>query len=247
MNDLLKNAGNYVLSFGLVVLGAVLLNVYLKGTGLEVQGKGMLIGGILMIVIGILSLPIVMSKLSKPIRWALTLVALVGVVTVAMGVYKSIKTEIDFQNEFAEYNASVIQKMKDLREAENAFAKINNRYTDDIDGELVDFLNADVIPVPDSEGMFIEATATSDPDADPDDIIGVGNGSEQTYREKGYIIKYKDLDSVATMLGMNKDVLLQKIREDEVNYKIRDTSYVSLYSQKFAPEIREKRIFLNWI
>ena len=77
-----------------------------------------------------------MSKLNNTMRLVLTLVALIGVIGVAYGVYQSITTEIKFVEGQKTYNNSVIQKMKDIRGSRKAFAKIHNKYTSDISGEL---------------------------------------------------------------------------------------------------------------
>ena len=84
------------------------------------------------------------------------LLAVVGVVYGAWAVYNSLDVEIQYWEDKKAYDHGVIQGLKDIREAENAFVKVKGRYTDDIEGELTRFVDERVIPVPQTEGMFIE-------------------------------------------------------------------------------------------
>lgn len=242
MDNILKLISKYVLSALLIILGLAFLFKYTGAKGLAVQDKGMLAGSLLMIAVGILALPFIVEKITKTMRIILTIAAALGVFLVGYGVINSLTTEIEYQNNLVAYNNEVIQDLKDIREAQTAFEKINGRFTADLNGELIDFISAKVIPVPNSEGMFVEAPSQSDPNIEPsDDELGVGNGSEQTYRDKGFIIKYADVDSIAAELGIASNELMIMIKEDRSNYKVRDTSYVSLWDQRFSDEIRKKK------
>lgn len=242
MDNILKSISKYVLSALLIIFGMIFLFKYTGAKGLAVQDKGMLAGALLMIIVGIIALPFIAEKITKTMRTVLTIVAAIGVILVGYGVVNSLTTEIDFINDQNTYNNNVIQDLKDIREAQTAFKKIHGRFTANVNGELIDFINAKVIPVPGGDGMFIEAPSNSDPNLEPtDDEIGVGNGSEQTYRDKGFVIKYADLDSIAKDLGTTENELLILIKENRSNYKIKDTTYVSLWDQRFADKIREKK------
>lgn len=68
------------------------------------------------------------------------------VVFLAIKVVQSIKAPIDFGNEKSKREAQVVQRLKDIRDAEIQFKQANNKYTSDFDS-LIDFCNNHMIPV----------------------------------------------------------------------------------------------------
>ncbi len=68
------------------------------------------------------------------------------VVFLAIKVIQSIKAPIDFGNEKSHREAQVVQRLKDIRDAEIQFKQANNRYTSDFDS-LVDFCKNHEIPI----------------------------------------------------------------------------------------------------
>lgn len=68
------------------------------------------------------------------------------VVFLAIKVVQSIKAPIDFGNEKSKREAQVVQRLKDIRDAEIQFKQANNKYTSNFDS-LIDFCNNHMIPV----------------------------------------------------------------------------------------------------
>lgn len=68
------------------------------------------------------------------------------VVFLAIKVVQSIKAPIDFGNEKSKREAQVVQRLKDIRDAEIQFKQANNKYTSSFD-TLIDFCNNHMIPV----------------------------------------------------------------------------------------------------
>ena len=83
------------------------------------------------------------------------------VVFLAIKVIQSIKAPIDFGNEKSMREAQVVQRLKDIRDAEIQFKQANNKYTDDFDS-LIDFCKTHEIPivmmVPDPEDTTFTRT-----------------------------------------------------------------------------------------
>lgn len=68
------------------------------------------------------------------------------VVFLAIKVIQSIKAPIDFGNEKSAREAQVVQRLKDIRDAEIQFKQANNKYTSDFDS-LIDFCKNHEIPI----------------------------------------------------------------------------------------------------
>ena len=68
------------------------------------------------------------------------------VVFLAIQVIQSIKAPIDFGNEKSMREAQVVQRLKDIRDAEVQYKQAHNRYTSNFD-TLIDFCNNYMIPV----------------------------------------------------------------------------------------------------
>jgi hypothetical protein len=68
------------------------------------------------------------------------------VVFLAIKVIQSIKAPIDFGNEKNHRETQVVQRLKDIRDAEIQFKQAHNKYTSDFDS-LIDFCNTYKIPV----------------------------------------------------------------------------------------------------
>ena len=68
------------------------------------------------------------------------------VVFLAIKVVQSIKAPIDFGNEKSMREAQIVQRLKDIRDAEIQFKQAHNKYTSNFD-TLIDFCNNYMIPV----------------------------------------------------------------------------------------------------
>ncbi|MBK6346200.1 MAG: hypothetical protein IPN08_15045 [Bacteroidales bacterium] len=76
----------------------------------------------------------------------LKIVLAVVVIVLGYMLYSSIMKPIRFQEELDSRNMQIVNKLKDIRTAENFFKQFNNRYTSDFDS-LFNFLKTGKIPV----------------------------------------------------------------------------------------------------
>ncbi len=83
------------------------------------------------------------SKLKSII---INIVLFAVVVFLAIKVVQSIKAPIDFGNEKSLRETQIVQRLKDIRDAEIQFKQANNKYTSNFD-TLIDFCNNYMIPV----------------------------------------------------------------------------------------------------
>lgn len=83
------------------------------------------------------------SKLKSII---INIVLFAVVVFLAIKVVQSIKAPIDFGNEKSMRETQIVQRLKDIRDAEIQFKQANNKYTSNFD-TLIDFCNNHMIPV----------------------------------------------------------------------------------------------------
>ena len=83
------------------------------------------------------------SKLKSII---INIVLFAVVVFLAIKVVQSIKAPIDFGNEKSMREAQIVQRLKDIRDAEIQFKQAYNKYTSNFD-TLIDFCNNYMIPV----------------------------------------------------------------------------------------------------
>ena len=85
--------------------------------------------------------------MNQKIKSAIINILLTAVaVFLAIMLIKSIKAPIDFGNEKSAREAQVVQRLKDIRDAEIQFKQANNRYTDSFD-TLIDFCKNHEIPI----------------------------------------------------------------------------------------------------
>ena len=83
------------------------------------------------------------SKLKSII---INIVLFAVVVFLAIKVIQSIKAPIDFSNEKSVREAQIVQRLKDIRDAEIQYKQANNKYCSNFDS-LIDFCNNHMIPI----------------------------------------------------------------------------------------------------
>ncbi len=224
MQSIIKEVGNYVLSIILIVLGALFLVMYLKSSSsIEAQPIGMLVGSLFMIVAGIVALPIVSNKIHSGISKIVLLLAILASAYLGYSVVDTIDDEVQFRADTEIYNKEVVQSLKDIRDAQTAYQRINGIYTDNWDS-LINFSLEPLIPVYYRSGTFHDTI----------------EGGMEEYNTLGYIIQRDDIDSIANDLGVSSSRLTDFIAADKIHYKILDTSYVSFYDENFSTEARAK-------
>jgi hypothetical protein len=80
--------------------------------------------------------------MNKWLKLSLQIVLTVAIVILAYVVYRQIQNPLDFDKEFKVREAAVIDRIKDIRSAEQAFKQKNQRYTADFDS-LINFVLTD--------------------------------------------------------------------------------------------------------
>lgn len=233
MSDSVKEIWNYVLSAILLVAGFLFLSMYTSSQGLEKQPVEMLLGAVFLIVAGILALPIVARFFRKGLAFVIGLVCLGAAGFLLYSLYDVINKEIVYQDDFADYREVTKQRLKDIRTAQEEYAKFHGYYASEWDS-LIEFIDEPVIPKEYRVGDFIPRRGEEEGDTIP-------NGLMEEYAERGLVLKRSELDSVAAQKGVTKDFFVQMIRDNETAYRIVDTSYVSVREEYFDPAFREAK------
>lgn len=228
MENLVKAIGSYVISILFIVFGLMFLLKFAAGDAIESQPVDMILAAIVLIVLGIVTMPFILSKMSVMATKIFTIVGFLVCIFLCVRLWSSIVGEMEFQAKKKQIDNTVIQRLKDIREAELSYKDINGRYTNDF-GELKSFIQEKNLPIPYKSGVL--------------------DTTEVAAMELGKIISKNDVDSVAQSLGMSPDVFESKVG-DIINggyqgYEIRDTTYASFYDLNFKPHIRVKKRLPN--
>ncbi len=222
MEKFTKSIGQYVITILLVALGFFFLAKYLGSDELESQPTEMLIASITLVVVGILIAPPVMGKFGSSLSQVLMVLGVLFSAALAYVLVESITSEIDFQEQKSRIEARTIQRLKDIRDAQEAFADFNGKYTENFD-TLLSWIKKDVVPIPFKMGTFHDSL------------------SEVDYYDKGYVLRRNEVDSVAAMLGYDAKVFLEDIDQNRTAYKIIDTLYTSFYAENFTSVARKEK------
>lgn len=219
MDQLGKKLGQYVITLILIAFGILFLAKYLSGDEIESQPVTMLYASLFLILVGVLAAPPIMAKFS------VSLVKILGFLGIAIGaflayqVWYSVDEEIEFQAERDRINAVVIQRLKDIREAQEAYAEFNGKYTSNFDS-LIAWIQQPVLAIPFRMGTFHDTL------------------NEEKSIQLGYVIDRNGIDSVARIVGKDLETFTADINENRTAYKVIDTVYTSFYAENFAPEKR---------
>jgi len=213
-----------VITLVLVVFGLIFLNKFLSGDELESQPIAMLWASLALISVGLLAMPAVLERLNRKIYLAIGGVGTVAALYLAWAVFYSVDEEIQFQETKAEVQAVTVQRLKDIRDAQEAYHDLYGHYAANFD-TLALFINDSILPVKYSMGSFHDTLP------------------EATSYEKGFVISRAQVAEVAAKLKLDEQVLLDDIVNDVSPYKVRDTLYTSFWAEYLAPQKRaEKRL-----
>jgi hypothetical protein len=224
MDKFFREVNKYVISLILVVFGILFLSKYLSGDELESQPEAMLWASVALILVGILAMPVVLERLNRLVYFGLGVVGAVAAGYLAWAVFYSVDEEIQFQKTKDEVQAVTIQRLKDIRDAQEAYFDVHGFYASSFDS-LAAFVNEPVLPVRYSMGSFHDTLP------------------ESTAMEEGYVLRRAEVEQVAGRLGVDAEQFLDEIVNDLTPYKVRDTIYTSFWAENFSPEKRaEKRL-----
>ena len=219
MEKFLRIINGYVISLVLLLFGLGFLLKYASGDALESQPTSMLYASLAMIVVGILAMPVVLEKVNQSLYKVLLAVGVLTAAGLAFSVFYSVDEEIQFQATQKQVNATTIQRLKDIRSAQESHLAVNGSFAETFDS-LIKFVQAPVVPVEFNMGSFHDTLP------------------EAQSREEGYVIKREQIAAIAEEDGMSEQELLDLITDDLSPYKVRDTLYTSFYAENFTPEVR---------
>ena len=220
MEKFFNEINKYVISILLFLGGFGFLAKYLSGDALESQPTSMLVASLAMIAVGAVAMPVVLEKLNQKVYKILLAVGALAAVGLAYSVFYSVDEEIQFQATQKRINATTIQRLKDIRAAQESHLSVYGTFAETFDS-LILFVQAPVVPVEFNMGSFHDTLP------------------ESQSREEGYVIKRMDIAAIAEENGTTEEALLALITEDNSPYKVRDTLYTSFYDENFTPEVRK--------
>ena len=219
MEKFFNEINKYVISILLFLGGFGFLAKYLSGDALESQPVAMLYASLAMIAVGVVAMPVVLEKLDQKVYKGLLAVGVLAAAGLAYSVFYSVDEEIQFQATQKRVNATTIQRLKDIRSAQESHLSVYGTFAETFDS-LILFVQAPVVPVEFNMGSFHDTLP------------------EAKSREEGYVIKRGDIAAIAEVEGTTEEALFELITSDMSPYKVRDTLFTSFYAENFAPEAR---------
>jgi hypothetical protein len=219
MEKFFNEINKYVISILLFLGGFGFLAKYLSGDALESQPVSMLLASLALIAVGIVAMPVVLEKLNQTLYKVLLAVGALAAAGLAYSVFYSVDEEIRFQETQKRINATTIQRLKDIRAAQESHLAVYGTFAETFDS-LILFVQAPVVPVEFNMGSFHDTLP------------------EAQSHEEGYVIKRSQIAAIAEEEDMTEQELFDLITSDLSPYKVRDTLYTSFFAENFAPEFR---------
>lgn len=219
MEKFFNEINKYVISILLFLGGIGFLAKYLSGDALESQPVSMLLASLALIAVGIVAMPVVLEKLNQTLYKVLLAVGALAAAGLAYSVFYSVDEEIRFQETQKRINATTIQRLKDIRAAQESHLAVYGTFAETFDS-LIRFVQAPVVPVEFNMGSFHDTLP------------------EAQSHEEGFVIKRDDIAAIAEEEGMTEKELFDLITSDLSPYKVRDTLYTSFYAENLVPEAR---------
>ncbi len=225
MDQIGKKLSLYVITILLVAGGVAFLYKYVAsigGDGLESQPIDMLVGGLALIFGGLLTAPGVIARMSRGATLIVGILGTLVAIYLAWSVFYSVDEEMEFQAKKASIESQVIQRLKDIREAQEAYEEANKRYTSNFD-TLIAWIYKREIMIPFRMGTFHDSLP------------------EEKSREMGYVLKRDEIPAKAEEMGLDPESFRTMIDRNKTAYKVMDTLYTSFYDENFAPEKRRAK------
>lgn len=215
MQNFFKVSGKYVISVLLLILGSVFLVKFLSGGEVDAQPLDVLFGALFLYFAGIISLPFVMERLPLTISRGILVICIIGAGYLAYRNIFVIQEEIAFREKKDRIEAATIQRMKDIRTAQEAYEKYHGHYTDNFDS-LIAFVQKPLIPIIYKNG-----------DVNTNDSLMELDKEERMK----FVIDRSELPE----MEMTEDEAVSK------GYEVRDTTYASLYERQFDRTARKEK------
>lgn len=219
MEQFFREVNKYVISILFLLAGGLFLRKYLLADELETQPTEMLYASIALLAVGVLTMPVVMARLNRKLNVVLLVLGTLGAAVLVYQNFATVNEEIVFIETKQKVEAETIQRLKDIRDAQEAYKKVKGKFTDNYD-TLTAFLNERVVPVTFNMGSFHDTLP------------------EARSRELGYVLRRGDVARVAAKLGTTEDAFLVDITADRTVYKVRDVLYTSFFEENFSDSAR---------
>lgn len=142
MQQIAQNFGKFLFPVFLILTGIVTLIIGVSSD----QPFLFTLSGIVILVIGALALLYVMKKITLQMQMILTIVMILISVWLGYSDYRTVKNDIDFVEAKKEVYAEVIQRLKDLREAQVTHKKYNGDFAPTLDS-LVTYIRNGEVPL----------------------------------------------------------------------------------------------------
>ena len=217
MRQFLRTVEQYLVPALLAATGIGAIVFYNSAKGLETQPLEMLIGGLCLLFAGIMMTPFFNQFLKRGLSLVLGLLLLIGALALGYKVYDVIASKNNHMTSRELANSNTIQRLKDLRLAQEQYKLYNNVYAKNFD-QLLAFMREPVVPVPYRNGNVMENKFFQ---SNPDEMK----------RRDEYIISKSELGD----LGLTE---AQAIKN---NYEVRDTTYISIESKYFGDNMRARK------
>lgn len=221
MENVVRTIGSYVVSILFFLVGINLITAYLFAGEDTAQPVDILLAGLVLFSLGVLTMPFILAAINRQL---LTVLMVIGIgVSLFLGfrIYNSIDSEIKYQAQKEQIDATVVQRLKDIRDIQTAYMEVKGKYSSNWDS-LRAFVNQKNIPQPYESGRSDSLT------------------TEQLI-ERGKIITKADVDSVSSLFNLSPSKFESKVAAGFEDFVIRDTTYASLYELNFAKEVRAQK------
>lgn len=155
MQNIGQSIGKYLFPIILIFIGLVLL---LFSSG---QNTWFLLGGAGILIVGILGILYIKGLISGVVSAILTVVVAIGAVVFGYMDYRVIDNKLQYEKKRARIGEAVIQRLKDIREAQVAYEKEYEKYAPSFDS-LIHFLKNEKITIIKRLGSLPDTVATDE-------------------------------------------------------------------------------------
>lgn len=129
MQELGRIIGKYLFPLLLTVVG---LGIILSGS-INDQTKLFVMGGVGIFLVGVISFLQIKGLINRTVQIILSVVFFAGAIAYAVLDYQSIAKQMAYERKREKIKKHVVQRLKDIRKAQTAYIKENEKYADSFD------------------------------------------------------------------------------------------------------------------
>lgn len=129
MQELGRIIGKYLFPLLLTVVG---LGIILSGS-INDQTKLFVMGGVGIFLVGVISFLQIKGLINRTVQIILSVVFFAGAIAYAVLDYQSIAEQMAYERKREKIKKHVVQRLKDIRKAQTAYIKENEKYADSFD------------------------------------------------------------------------------------------------------------------